>query len=918
MKRLLLLALFVLAIPVYASHIVGGEFEILYKGGTMYEVRMILYFDLLHGNPGAKDGQIVARIFRKSDHAVMMNVNLGLLKTEQVSYTQPACSKGEIKTEKIIYSTFISMESDKFSDPGGYYISWERCCRNYEIDNIYSDPPGNGTFAGQTFYLEFPPVSKDGIPFINSSPRLFPPLNDYACPGKPYYADFAGIDDDGDSLVYELVDPLNTWTGDALPLGGLPRPGNYPTMPNNYPTVTWRDGYSLSKITGGSPDLKISIDGLLTVTPRTPEPDAGGDDPGDLLVFAVRCSEFRDGVKIGEVRRDFQMLVLNSCPVADPPQILGKKSGETNFAFDENMAVSFDQTVVDGQRCIQLRVSDPDSEKSSTTPKDNKKESIGIRLVALNFKKDLNSIFPPQTAVIENGGYKDFEICLDKCPYIIGSPYQIGIIAYDDACALPLLDTLKVLVDIEPPDNEAPYFTTPNVQQVINEGDVVQYPIYGVDPDGNPLTVAITNDGFALGAVGMTIKNSPTPNSEYSAVLEWDTKCDMYDFTKKTSFELKFTIEDQDECNVPLTDLQTFKLQVILPGNADPIISTDLTPEEVANGIERKVFEALDFNVFGNDSDGDKLVLTTKGLGYNMATYSMSSPETTANGHVQTHFDWDIVCNQLNLSAKDVFDVQFIVVDNANKCRFYKADTLNVKIKVAPPDNEKPILSVVNNNPQLTLVNNEQSLLLGQQISLGLISNDPFVAPKTDHVKIELIDAQGNVAPQGYAFAEAEGDGSASTTFVWNPDCSIFENKVYENNYTFRFRTVDDRCFNILADTVEVKLNIKDIDGSDADFIPPNVITANGDGCNDFFAMEGFDDVTGCNGDPEIILPQLPKDNCAGQFVEILIYNRWGTEVYRSNHRNFRWYPTNQAAGVYFYTLKFSNKDYKGIIHLRL
>ena len=74
-----------------------------------------------------------------------------------------------------------------------------------------------GQSAGQTFYLEFPPVIKDGQPFINSSPSLFPPLNDYACPRKPYYVDFAGVDDDGDSLVYSLVTPLSTHSSDPFP-----------------------------------------------------------------------------------------------------------------------------------------------------------------------------------------------------------------------------------------------------------------------------------------------------------------------------------------------------------------------------------------------------------------------------------------------------------------------------------------------------------------------------------------------------------------------------------------------------------------------------------------------------------------------------------------------------------------------------
>ena len=54
----------------------------------------------------------------------------------------------------------------------------------------------------------FPRSLKTDNHFINSSPRLFPPLNDYACPRKPYYVDFAGVDDDGDSLVYSLVTPL--------------------------------------------------------------------------------------------------------------------------------------------------------------------------------------------------------------------------------------------------------------------------------------------------------------------------------------------------------------------------------------------------------------------------------------------------------------------------------------------------------------------------------------------------------------------------------------------------------------------------------------------------------------------------------------------------------------------------------------
>src|SRR6478609_5166911 len=189
MKKIILVLLCLLALPGMASHIVGGEFELLYVSGFTYRINMILYFDVLNGSPGALDNAIRPRIFRKRDNTIMMDVNMPLISTARVSYTQPNCSNGELVTNKLTYSTTVVLSQEQFSDPGGYYIAWERCCRNYTITNVISDnvAMNNAIFAGQTFYLEFPPVVKDGKRFINSSPHLFPPLNDYACPNRPYY-----------------------------------------------------------------------------------------------------------------------------------------------------------------------------------------------------------------------------------------------------------------------------------------------------------------------------------------------------------------------------------------------------------------------------------------------------------------------------------------------------------------------------------------------------------------------------------------------------------------------------------------------------------------------------------------------------------------------------------------------------------
>jgi hypothetical protein len=256
MKRLLLVFVFLITFfSVKASHIVGGEFELLYISGNTYRVNMILYFDNINGAFGAFDNPVTIRIFRKRDNAIMLNaLTLQFVSREAVGYTQLECSDGELDTDRILYTATIILSSNTYNDPEGYYLAWERCCRNYGITNIFSDPqPGGAQFAGQAFYLEFPPVVKNGQPFLNSSPSLFPPLNDYACPYTPYYVDFAGVDDDGDSLVYSLVTPLNTWTAEAIPLGGLPQPGPYPE-------VVWKSGFGLNNIMGGVTNLKITTD----------------------------------------------------------------------------------------------------------------------------------------------------------------------------------------------------------------------------------------------------------------------------------------------------------------------------------------------------------------------------------------------------------------------------------------------------------------------------------------------------------------------------------------------------------------------------------------------------------------------------------------------------------------------------------
>lgn len=905
MKKVSLLFFFLaLLVSARASHIVGGEFELRYISGNRYKLSLIWYFDQKNNPnrvPQAEEPTITVSIFRKFGNLFIRTETLSFDEVSDVNYTNDECSKAVI-TDKLVYTKEIELNPNDFSDPQGYYVSWERCCRNYSINNIYSeDPEFSSRWAGQTFYMEFPPVVKEGQPFINNSPRLFPPLNDFACPFIPYYVDFAGVDDDGDSLVYSMVTPLSTHTGQALP----------PTGPAPYPNIAWRPGFGLDDIVDGVTNLEISTDGFLTVTPKTV----------GLFAFAVKCEEFRNGVKIGEIIRDFQMVVtgLGNCP--DPlnppkPSIVGKGPTDTDFGTTGKLTVSYANTVPVEDRCFEVKVSNP----STILASEGNQENIKIKAIALDFKKNISEVLPNvTTAFIVNGEEAFFQICFPNvCPYKPGGTFKIGIVASDDACALPLTDTLYVTATIEPPPNEKPMFSNAggltDITETLQEGDVAKsWPLQVTDADGDVINYKLVAVDFTLANVGMTF-TSPSSGQQLGPVdkvLTWDPKCDVYDFTRKTNFLLYFIAEDNDLCKTIHADTTSFDLTIDLPGNNDPVIDNSILTNADTLEINAKIYgDPIVIDVTGTDLDiDDTIVLRGSGADFTASTFGAIFPKQTGKGTLESEFRWQLDCSTIDLATQTDFEFRLMVVDSTNKCRFYKADTLHVLVHVEPPDNLNPELDIISENPDQPIVDGSITALLGSPIHLTLSGTDGDISP-SDFLKLELVDKTGTVTPTGFVFTPKEGVGPLQTSFTWSPECSIFENDVYENDYTFKFVLGDNRCFNEKGDSVTINMTIKDVDGGDEKFLPPNVFTPNGDGKNDFFAMIKET----LPGEYESI---LPNDNCIGEFVRVTIYNRWGKQVYQSENRDFKWYGTDMPVGVYYYYILYTNKSYKGTVSLR-
>ncbi|GAB3021312.1 hypothetical protein GCM10027185_18480 [Spirosoma pulveris] len=292
-----------LALPTYtyATHIVGGQLEMVLINRTPghFRVKMTYYYNEAQtANLPQATSDVV--IFRKSDGKKMAEfilLNSTSTNRPAVPFVNANCAlSNSLRISQVIYQADIQLDADAYSDPLGYYMIQQNCCRNANVANLNN--PQSTPFL---FYLEFPALRQAGQAFANSSPVFQPLVGDYICVGSPFTFATVAIDPDGDELRYSLVTPL---AGTFIISTSTPV-----IKPAPYPEVNWRAGFDAQQAIPGNPSLSINAKtGILSVK---------ASQTG-LFVFSVRVEEFRKGIKIGEIRRDLQLLVLD-CQLAALP-----------------------------------------------------------------------------------------------------------------------------------------------------------------------------------------------------------------------------------------------------------------------------------------------------------------------------------------------------------------------------------------------------------------------------------------------------------------------------------------------------------------------------------------------------------------------------------------------------------------------
>ncbi len=638
--RLRLLFIFVLlvtSIKARATHIVGGEFELQHLRGNTYRLIMNLYFDNVNGDPLAQDDFAAIRIFEKGTNRLMLEQLLPYASETMVNYTNIECTTGELSTKKIVYAGNIVLEQNRYTHEQGYYIAWERCCRNRTINNIVRPED-----AAQAFYMEFPAVVKNGTFFKNSSPRLFPPLSDYACVNELFYYDFAGTDDDGDSLVYDMVTPFNGHASIALD-NRAPLP-----LPAPYAEIMWQPGFSRDNQITGSPSIRIDAQtGQLIMRPANK----------GLYVFGVRCQEFRNGKKMGEVRRDFQVLV-KECPTNQSPIVLAKAQGGTAF-YKANEVL---QLKAGAEKCIDIFFTDSD-----------KNEPLVLAARPVNFSNSNYTLSGTTSGSVNTGTASDSlkaTICFEECFDTGGKVYQLDLIVRDDGCSLPRQDTLRVSFVIEPVPDAPPLLSlsTPDRIFTVTEGTILTFEVTGNDPDRQEVSLELLNGSTASGYT-FENKNGIGP---VTSTFSWPIDCEAM---KKESHLLEFAVTSM-VCGEAITKTETVEVRPV-HNNHPPNISTDKT----ALTFELALNEPFEAKIFGDDIDLNKLTLQSAGDGFNLQELGMTFNSNGGDGKAEGLFSWVANCAAVE---KGVIKVYFILTEDA--CAPPNAPSLTMEFKVKAPE----------------------------------------------------------------------------------------------------------------------------------------------------------------------------------------------------------------------------------------
>ncbi len=266
----LLITLCFTADHVFASHAMASDLTYKCLGGNTYQITLSFYRDC-SGIP-APNNPVISITSASCAQNLMLTLSpiagTGQDVTPTCSSTVTTCHGGTFTgVQQYVYTGIITLPM-QCTD---WTFSFSLCCRNAAITTI-SNPGTSTIYIAATLNNTISPGNNS--PVFSSKPVPF------VCVGQPFCFSQGATDVDGDSMAYELVTPLQN--------------------PNT--TVNYIGGYDSIEPLNSSPPLSFdSLNGEICMTPQQLQ----------VTVMAVLVKDYRNGVLIGTVERDMQIIVMN-------------------------------------------------------------------------------------------------------------------------------------------------------------------------------------------------------------------------------------------------------------------------------------------------------------------------------------------------------------------------------------------------------------------------------------------------------------------------------------------------------------------------------------------------------------------------------------------------------------------------------
>ncbi|MEZ4684610.1 MAG: hypothetical protein R3B47_00630 [Bacteroidia bacterium] len=271
---LIVLLLLLFAGNTYATHIMGGDIYYTCLGNNQYEVTVIIYRDC--------NSQVsISRNLTISSASLGQSITPNLTQVSGPTRITPTNNSGSCQgtvnacQEQNVYKGTVTLP------PAADWVFGVQvlCCRN----------AGNNLTTLGAQYFEATLDNSSGA--CNSSPTFFGSGVHVLCLNNDYILDPGICELDGDSLAFTIIETRSA-------------------VNNNNP---YSPPYNVRNPLPSTPTMSVNpVTGEVVIRPT--------GSSGYVAVFAMRIDEYRNGVKVGSVVREYQIYYI-ACPapINNPP-----------------------------------------------------------------------------------------------------------------------------------------------------------------------------------------------------------------------------------------------------------------------------------------------------------------------------------------------------------------------------------------------------------------------------------------------------------------------------------------------------------------------------------------------------------------------------------------------------------------------